>query len=296
MKKIIHILAGAGIAVALNAHAAEGGGSIYPNGAESFVAAAIPAPGLYGMVFASRYEASRLNDASGARLPIPGFKVRATAITPRLIWVPGVQVLGGDLVAHMIAPLVEVRAAAGGGRQHKSGLGDITTGLGIGHHHSPRLHSVIGLDFTLPTGSYSQRDLANIGRNYAAVEPVLGVSYIDGSGFNGDIRMGYLFNRVNKATDYRSGQELHLDYALGWGTGNGWVLGLGGYYRKQTQLDRQMGVDLPDSKTSAMAIGPNIKYDSGRGWFLTAKWQVETHVKNGAQGHSFWLRAVLPLQ
>lgn len=296
MKKIIHILAGASIAAALNAHATEGGGSIYPHGAESFVAGAIPAPGLYGMVFANHYEARRINDASGEKLSIPGFKVRATAITPRLIWVPGVQVLGGDLVAHMIAPLVEVRAAAGGVTQHKSGLGDITAGLGIGHHHSPRLHSVIGLDFTLPTGSYSQRDLANIGRNYAAVEPVFGVSYIDGSGFNGDIRMGYLFNRANKATDYRSGQEFHLDYALGWGVGNGWVLGLGGYYRKQTQLDRQMGVALPDSKTSAMAIGPNIKYDSGRGWFLTAKWQFETHVKNGAQGHSFWLRAVLPLQ
>jgi len=56
-----------------------------------------------------------------------------------------------------------------------------------------------------------------------------------------------------------------------------------------------MGVELPNSKTSGMAIGPSIKYDSGRGWFLTAKWQFEKNMKNSAQGNALWLRAVLPL-
>jgi len=72
-------------------------------------------------------------------------------------------------------------------------------------------------------------------------------------------------------------------------------LGLGGYYRKQTQLDKQMGVELPNSKTSGMAIGPSIKYDSRCGWFLTAKWQLEKNMKNSAQGNALWLRAALPL-
>jgi hypothetical protein len=295
MEKAIQLLIGAGMLVAASAHATEGGGSVYPNGAENFVAGALPPPGIYGIAFVNHYEANRLNDATGKQIGIPGFKVRATAITPRVIWVPGVQVLGGDLVAHMLAPLVEVEASMGGQSQKKSGLGDITMGLGVGHHHGPNLHSIVGLDLTLPTGSYRSGDLANLGRNYSALEPVVAVSYIDSQGFNGGLRMGYLINRVNKATDYRSGQEFHLDYAAGWGVGNGWVLGLGGYYRKQTQLDRQMGVDLPNSKTSGMAIGPSLKYDSGRGWFLTAKWQFEKNVKNGTQGNALWLRAVVPL-
>jgi hypothetical protein len=243
----------------------------------------------------NHYEANRLNDFSGKQIGIPGFKVRATAITPRVIWVPGVSVLGGDLVAHMLAPLVEVEAKMGGQSQKKSGLGDITMGLGVGHHHGSNLHTILGLDVTLPTGSYRNGDLANLGRNYSALEPVLAVSYLNSQGFNGDLRMGYLINRVNKATDYRSGQEFHLDYAAGWGLGNGWVLGLGGYYRKQTQLDKQMGVELSNSKTSGMAIGPSIKYDSGRGWFLTAKWQFEKNMKNSAQGNALWLEAALPL-
>lgn len=44
-----------------------------------------------------------------------------------------------------------------------------------------------------------------------------------------------------------------------------------------------------------MAIGPNLKYDSGKGWFLTAKYQFEGNVKNGAQGNALWLKAVFPL-
>lgn len=295
MDKAIHFLICAAIFAAASAHAAEGGGSVYPNGAENFVAGALPPPGIYGIAFVNHYEANRLNDAAGKQIGIPGFKVRATAITPRVIWVPGVPVLGGDLVAHMLAPLVEVEAKMGGQSQKKSGLGDITMGLGVGHHHGPNLHTILGLDVTLPTGSYRNGDLANLGRNYSAVEPVLAVSYLNNQGFNGDLRMGYLINRVNKATDYRSGQEFHLDYAAGWGLGNGWVLGLGGYYRKQTQLDKQMGVELPNSKTSGMAIGPSIKYDSGRGWFLTAKWQFEKNMKNSAQGNALWLRAAFPL-
>jgi len=295
MDKSIHLLICASVIGAASANAAEGGGSVYPNGAENFVAGALPPPGIYGVAFVNHYEANRLNDFSGKQIGIPGFKVRATAITPRVIWVPGVSVLGGDLVAHMLAPLVEVEAKMGGQSQKKSGLGDITMGLGVGHHHGSNLHTILGLDVTLPTGSYRNGDLANLGRNYSALEPVLAVSYLNSQGFNGDLRMGYLINRVNKATDYRSGQEFHLDYAAGWGLGNGWVLGLGGYYRKQTQLDKQMGVELSNSKTSGMAIGPSIKYDSGRGWFLTAKWQFEKNMKNSAQGNALWLRAALPL-
>ncbi|RDI04652.1 transporter [Comamonas sp. AG1104] len=295
MDKSIHLLICASVIGAASANAAEGGGSVYPNGAENFVAGALPPPGIYGIAFVNHYEANRLNDFSGKQIDIPGFKVRATAITPRVIWVPGVSVLGGDLVAHMLAPLVEVEAKMGGQSQKKSGLGDITMGLGVGHHHGSNLHTILGLDVTLPTGSYRNGDLANLGRNYSALEPVLAVSYLNSQGFNGDLRMGYLINRVNKATDYRSGQEFHLDYAAGWGLGNGWVLGLGGYYRKQTQLDKQMGVELSNSKTSGMAIGPSIKYDSGRGWFLTAKWQFEKNMKNSAQGNALWLRAALPL-
>lgn len=295
MNSSIKFFAAGLLAAVSAAHATEGGGSTYANGTENFMVAAAAPPGLYGMIYADHYSSNQMNDANGKSLGIPGFKVRATAIVPRVVWVPGIKVLGGGLVAHMLAPLVDLRVSALGASQSKSGLGDVTVGIGLGYSHSPQFHSAIALDLTLPTGRYNKNDMANIGRNYASIEPVYAVTYVDPKGFNGDLRIGYLFNRRNKATDYKSGDEFHFDYAAGWGLGNGWTLGIGGYYRQQIRSDKQAGVSLADSKTSGMAIGPNVKYDSGKGWFVTAKWQVETRVKNGTKGNALWLKAVFPL-
>ncbi|WP_238216809.1 transporter, partial [Pseudomonas sp. PAGU 2196] len=94
--------------------------------------------------------------------------------------------------------------------------------------------------------------------------------------------------------DYRSGQEFHVDYAVGWGLGNGWVLGVGGYYYRQTTDDRQDGERIEDNKGRSFAIGPSIKYSGEEGWFVTAKWSKETEVRNRAQGDAYWVKLTLP--
>ncbi len=282
------------LATLSTAHATEGGGSVYPHGTENFMSGALPPPGVYGMVFGNVYSADRVNDADGNDLHVPGFKVRANVVAPRLVWVTGQKVMGGDLAAHVIAPLVDLKVSTPAGTQSKSGLGDLTVGLALGYHHSPNLHSVVALDAYLPTGDYTQNDIANIGRNYTAIEPVYALSYIDPKGFNGDLKLGYIINEKNRDRDYRSGNEFHFDYAAGWGLGNGWVLGVGGYYKQQVTSDSGVGA-TGDNKYRGMAIGPNVKYDSGKGWFVTAKWQKEVEVKNGAQGDALWVKAVFPL-
>lgn len=279
----------------LTASATEGGGSIYPHGSDNFTAGVVPPPGTYGMVFASHYSADRVNDSNGNDLRLPGFKVTVNAVAPRFIWVPGNKILGGDFSVHTIVPVVDVDVSVAGQSQRKTGLGDITTGVGLGYHHSANLHSVVAVDFFLPTGRYQKGDLANIGRNAFAFEPVYVLTYVDPNGFNGDIKAGYTFNTRNKDTDYRSGQEFHFDYALGWGFGNGVTAGVGGYVYQQVTVDRQAGADLANSKGKAFAIGPSVKWDSGKGWFVTLKWQKETMVENRAAGNAFYLKAVFPL-
>ena len=281
--------------MATHAGATEGGGSIYPHGVENYMAGALPPPGLYGIVYGNSYSADRVNDKDGNDLHIPGFKVSANVVAPRLVWVPGIKVLGGDLVVHTIVPLVSLKVQAGGNSQSKSGLGDMTVGVGTGFHHSQNLHSVLAVDAMLSTGAYTKDDLANIGRNYSAVEPVYAISYIDPNGFNADAKFGYLINTKNSSTDYKSGQEFHFDYSAGWGIGNGLTVGAGGYVYQQMTADSRAGVTLDGSKGSAIAAGPSLKYDSGKGWFVTAKWQQEMSVKNRAQGSALWLKAVFPL-
>ena len=275
------------------AQATENGGSSYPMGAENYMSGAMPPPGLYSQFYVGHYEADSLRDNRGDKVPVD-FRVRANSIAPRLIWVTEQQVLGGNLAFHAIVPLVDLKVELNGQSQSKQGLGDIIFGPALGFHHSEKLHSIVALDFIAPSGEYDRGDLANIGRNYWVVEPVVAVSYVDPNGLNVDAKIMYDFNRRNPATDYRSGSELHADYAVGWGLGNGWVVGVGGYVYEQLNDDKQFGVTLPGRKASSFAIGPSLKYDNGKGWFITAKLQRDMAVRNSTQGTAFWLKTSIP--
>lgn len=266
----------------------------YPLGNESYMTGALPPPGVYGMIFVRRNDFDSLRDNDGHRVPVD-FKLTANVIAPRIVWVPGVKAFGGDLVFHGIAPLVDLDVKLGGASQSKQGLGDMVLGVGSGYHLSPNLHLIPGIDLMLPTGRYDEGDLANLGNNRFSIQPLVNITYVDPAGFNGDLKLMYTFNGENRATDYRSGQEFIADYDLGYGLGNGWVLGVGGYYYRQTTDDRRFGDDIADSKGRGTGFGPVIKYDSGRGWFVTAKWQNDSGARNRPQGESFVVKAVFPL-
>jgi len=280
-------------AASAGVHATEGGGSSYPMGAENYMSGAMPPPGLYSQFYVGHYEADSLRGNHGEKVPVD-FRVRANSVAPRLIWVTEQQVLGGSLAFHAIVPLVDLKVELNGQSQSKQGLGDIIFGPALGYHYSDKLHSIFALDFIAPSGEYNRGDLANIGRNYWVVEPVVAVSYVDPNGLNVDAKIMYDFNERNNATDYLSGSELHADYAVGWGLGNGWVIGVGGYVDYQTTNDRQNGETVKDNKGRAIAIGPSVKYTSDKGWFLTAKWEQETQVRNRAEGNAYWMKLTVP--
>jgi hypothetical protein len=267
---------------------------VYPQGNETYMTGALPPPGLYGMVFLRHDEADELKDNSGDKIPVD-FKLRADAIAPRLVWVTGAKLFGGDLVGHAILPLVDLKVSLAGSSQTKSGIGDMVFGIGTGYHLSEKLHVIPGIDVFAPTGDYDKHDLAHIGTNHWGIQPLLNVTHVDPGGFNGDIKLMYTFNTRNDATDYKSGQEFHFDYDAGWGLGNGWVVGVGGYALWQTTDDEVGNHKVPDNKARAFAVGPAIKYDSGKGWFVTAKWQKDFGVRNLPEGDSVVIKAVFPL-
>lgn len=276
------------------AQATEGGGSSYPMGAENYMTGAMPPPGLYGQIFAESYRANELRDNRGGEA-VDDFHLNADVIAPRLIWVTEQKVLDGALAFHVNVPLVDLRVDVSGQHQSKKGLGDVIFGPGLGYHYSDKFHAIYALDIFAPTGRYDRGDLANIGRNYWAFEPIAAFSYVDPVGLNADIKMMYDFNLRNRDTHYKSGQELHADYSLGWGVGHGWVLGIGGYVYRQTTDDRQSGDRLEDNKGRAFAIGPAIKYSGSSGWFVTAKWQKESDVRNRPEGEAYWIKLTVPL-
>jgi hypothetical protein len=286
------LLAGGALAGA-TASATEGGGSSYPMGAENYLSGAMPPPGFYTLAFVNHYAADELKDDAGKTVPVD-FRVRATAVAPRFVWVTGHTLFGGQVAHAIIVPLVDLRVDVAGTDSRKRGLGDIiVTALALGYHHSAKLHSVAALDVVTPSGSYDRNRLANPGRNYWAVEPVYTASHIDPAGWNWDVKLMYDFNFKNRDTGYRSGREAHMDYAIGYGVAPHWVVGVGGYAYRQTTDDQLHGVDV-GNKGRSFAIGPSLKYDNGKGFFVTAKFQKESGVRNRAQGDAFWVKASIP--
>ena len=154
---------------------------------------------------------------------------------PRFLWVSKVKILGGDLVGHVLIPLINEHAnynvPAAGGRYFtgtKNGVGDIEAGMGIAWHLSKNFHTVLALDVVAPTGQYNKNDVVNIGRNYYSINPLWGLTYRADNGFEASAKLMYWINTVNTATSYVSGQEFSADYLLGWHYQK-WGFGANGY-------------------------------------------------------------------
>ncbi|MBV1789097.1 transporter [Marinobacterium sp. D7] len=272
--------------------ATEGGGSNYPMGAENYLMGALPPPGVYPLIYAQHYSADELNDGSGDALPID-FDLEANVVAPRLVWVTDKTILGGQLFAAALLPLVDLDVSVNGFSQSNRGVGDLDLTLALSYHHSPNLHTAVGFDIFVPTGEYDKNDLANIGRNYWAAQAVYAASWVDPAGLNADVKLMYDYNFENDDTNYQSGQEFHFDYAVGWGVSPNWTVGVGGYGYKQVTGDEVNGVDI-GNKGQAFAIGPSVKYDSGKGFFLSLKYQQEFAVENRPEGSAFWIKTIVP--
>jgi hypothetical protein len=281
-----------------NSHATEGGLSSWPMGIEIFGMGVLPPAGTYGQVFVGNYMADSLRDKAGHELA--EIDLRVTTVVPRFVWVTEQKVFGGDLGFHALLPLNDIRLnVKGGEHDHKRGIGDMHLGPVVGFHPSDKLHIATGVDLVVPTGSYDRDDLVNLGNNYYTLQGVLALTHADPAGFNADVRMMYDYNFANHDTHYQSGQELHLDYTLGWGLNNGWVVGVGGHAYTQIS-DDQCGFsscasaaavhDNDGNRGRTLSIGPALQYSSRQGWLFSAKWQQESGVRNRSEGEAYWLK------
>ena len=280
----------------MDASATEFGGGAYPNGAECFMAGAIPPPGTYFLNYFVYYTADKFKIKDGD--DFKDFDLKATADVLRLVHVTKHQVFGGFWGVQVFVPIVNVDvtmqpvSVAPKMSDNKFGLGDIIIDPFLLSWHSKNWHFATGLDIYIPTGAYDEKDLANPGRNYWTFEPVFGFTYISDSGFEVSSKFMYDFNTENDDTKYRSGQEFHFDYLVGYKF-NPWGIGLSGYYYKQITDDKKSGETAqPDGfKGQVFAIGPSIKYDY-KNMTFNIKYQREMSVENKPEGDKFWFKFV----
>jgi len=275
-------------ALAGEAQGAENGNTQYAPGASQFFAGAIPPfGGLYFLSQTSYFSADRVNDSHGKEVPID-FHVKAAAETLRFLYVSDVNIGGAQLWGQLVVPMINLDLSSAFAKDKSFGLGDTTATVGLAWHPDRAQTFVLGVDVAMPTGSYNQTAFANTGLNHWSVQPTLGYHYFDPQGFEAGAAARVIFNTENDATNYRTGDEFVLDYAVGWNFGPVKV-GATGYYLNQFTDDSGPGVAADGHRGQGFAIGPSLTYSFNPGMQLSASWQHDVFAENRAQGDAGWL-------
>jgi len=269
--------------------------SVYPMGIANFGTAVVPPPGFYMVESLGHVELESVRNNNGDPIPaIRNFSTKLEILSTRVNWVPDTTLLGGRLLFAAVLPVAHIDSTRTAGAVtvagRKSGTLDLTLNTGLAYDLASNLKGVIGLSIYAPTGTYNIHDPVNLGKNHWAIEPMGALSYVNRIGLNADITGGLIFNAKNRASGYTSGTELHFDYALGWAFENGLTAGLAGFYWKQIDDDRNRNGIIRNNRTEVLAVGPVVKYDSGRGWNLSAQYEKMVTVKNNAKGDIVWLK------
>jgi hypothetical protein len=273
------------------AQATEGASSYYfPGSSTAFAVAVAPEPGFMA-VSQTLFYSGRANKAVlGRRV---NFALEADAFYEVMggFYTFEKPVLGSRLQVGIVVPVghADVEAALGSRRasDNRTGIGDTMISAALywqkGDFHYKLVESVF-----VPTGQYGTEDLANVGRNYWGFDTALAVTWLNaGTGTEISVTPGILFNTRNTATDYKSGNEFHVDFAVNQFLAQNLALGFHGYYYRQVSGDSGSGAKLGGFEGESFGIGPALLWmpKAGKGNLsVIAKWLHDVHQENRMHG------------
>jgi len=270
-------------------------------GGDDFLMALGPPPGLYLINYTFFYSADKFKDYGGDEVrsgPFSGFETTLFGNTFRPIYVMEKKIFGSYWAMDMGIPLIEKRVECELFDKRTRGVGDIVLCPIWLHWDKGILHFLLSFDFMAPTGKYDKKRYVNIGNNHWTFEPLFGTTVI--LPWNMDINLNLLYDynwkngsyidpRDGQDADYKSGQNFHLDYSVGYGINDNLRVGVAGFFWKDLTDDEINGHRISDSRGQVLAIGPAIAFSFDR-LTLSLKAEFETMVKNRPQGVLSWLR------
>lgn len=110
-----------------------------------------------------------------------------------------------------------------------------------------------------PTGGYDVGSAANLGRNYWSFDTVGAVTWFNtGIATEISVASGIMVNTKNDDTNYKTGEEFHVDYVVNQFLSESFAIGLRGYYYRQVTGDSGSGAVLGDFKSESLGIGPGF--------------------------------------
>ncbi|WP_426715822.1 SphA family protein [Chromobacterium violaceum] len=164
------------------------------------------------------------------------------------------------------------------------------------------LHLKASLAVYLPTGSSSPRRLPNgtylgAANGFWTLQPGLALSWLR-NGWNLSMDATYAYNFRNPDTQYKSGQQLAIDYTVAKTIGK-WTIGVGRYQENQLSDDSGSGAaacaQTGGCRASNYGIGPLLGYQLGK-VKLMAIYNHGFRTTSDVGGDSFNLRLSFPFQ
>jgi hypothetical protein len=294
-------------------HAEEGGSGHYlPGSMSSFMDGVAPKETFLARANIISYKSSV---GPAVKLPIAGQTTLGAeadlfAAGLSLFWRPPVEIGEGwsyamSATLPMLSLGVTATAEAKGVGISRSSdvtaMGDmVLMPLMLNYTVDPDININFRIGAYAPTGSYEVGRLANTGKNYWSIEPTLGFMYFgQKNGREVSLFVGTTFNQENKATQYKSGTQFHLDGTLAqhfplWGGLAG--AGLSGYYYKQITDDSGAGATLGAFRAKTVGYGPVVSFITkagGHDLLIEGKWLHEATVQNRLKGDILWLKVAM---
>jgi len=160
-----------------------------------------------------------------------------------------------------------------------------------------QVHLSLAEMFTIPSGTYDNEEFVNISRNYWALDSQLALTWVDQrTGMELSGKGGFIVNGRNTATDYRTGNELHLEGLVSKRVVGRLSLGGVWYYYDQLSADTGSGTLLGDFEGQAFGAGPALRYNlplGPRNFTLIFKWLHEFFTRDRFAGDYIFLSAAM---
>jgi hypothetical protein len=291
-RHLAHILA-FGVSCGLTAGAAqatEGGASLYLPGLRGPLAGVTPPPGFY---FNNDFYAYSGELAGGRRIQIGGAVLADVEIEARVdfltaSWITPLELLGGHLGFGLTLPFGVPRVSSGivieaprlgrtfafSQRDASLVLGDPVVSSFVGWN-AGKFHWQTGVSVSIPAGGYEEGELSNVAFNRWIGDLYGAITYLDpelGLDISGTV--GFEINGENDATDYDSGNAVHVDLAISKNFTKEFSVGvLAGHYR-QVSGDGGEGNRIGPFKGRVTAVGATAAYT-----FTVAGTPVSTRIK-----------------
>ena len=291
------------------AGATELGSSSYPIGVELGYGDML-LPGLYNLAYYNHSQASSLKGESGQDLGWARYRLTADTISYRMQYIWETKMLGASAESVLVLPFPALDLE----KRVSSALPD-TSGSRFGMTDplmvplrlawkGESINQSASVEVVAPLGAYDANARVNTGRNYWQFAPAYALTYRPSASSVFGFKLRYGVNTTNKATNYRSGDELTVEYSAGYKLSAAASFGLQGYIYRQTSDDELNGQPtsaangrLPGgigNRGSANAIGPFLSYAFAPRFVVTGKYQQDFDVKNRAAFNRVWLQVLLP--